>query len=67
MWGHLLMVLSLTRVGIGEHRASSAFSDALTTPLKHSGLPFVTEIGVGKVIKGWDEGIILTFSGAFHP
>ncbi len=49
---------SLIRVGIGGSLVS-VYNIGADHFIGHSGEAFVTDIGVGKVIKGWDEG---TFS-----
>ena len=46
-------LLDGTRVGISEHLYLP-----VPTLSKRSNDAFVTEIGVGKVIKGWDEGTL---------
>lgn len=48
------MVPSLTRVATGKCYVTSP---SVLADDVDSGKPFVCQIGVGKVIKGWDEGV----------
>ena len=55
MWAPSLTARSSTLAGIGASLALSSFPCAPDASLD-SGEPFKTTIGVGQVIKGWDEG-----------
>ena len=48
---------SSTRAGTGAWRVSSARAVADRAGSHCRGTPFETAIGVGRVIKGWDEGL----------
>jgi hypothetical protein len=59
-----LMAQNSIRAGIGTRLVfgdTRSYSDHV-----HSGEPFITAIGVGKVIKGWDEGELLSI-GFINP
>jgi len=52
------------QAGIGIRRV---FGDACpSSDHPHSNSPFKTQIGVGKVIKGWDEGELLSIGSSAH-
>ncbi|KAK0443189.1 peptidyl-prolyl cis-trans isomerase [Armillaria borealis] len=53
------MVRSSIQAGIGTHllRYKSPDNQIVIHFIYCRGHPFVTEIGVGKVIKGWDEAV----------
>lgn len=52
------------QAGIGICRV---FEDACPcSDYAHSNSPFKTQIGVGKVIKGWDEGELLSIGSSAH-
>jgi hypothetical protein len=56
MLAHFSTAPSLIPVGIGKFNNILRILFQLLNGLHGSGDPFKTKIGVGKVIKGWDEG-----------
>ena len=63
MWALFPMAPSSTRAGIGASFLVSAHADASAScahAARYRGSPFETQIGIGKVIKGWDEGMSAT-------